>query len=135
VLQLRKTSMLRKGVSHECVVGAYTYKKNGQIVTDCMDQFASTEDPIGMPVFATNSNMNPSMSNPNKLRMFVTDFGKFSPNGKVKRISDNNELLLVSGAAPNKIRWILRNDGGGYLPGEMPPEEFSIPTDIILTKQ
>ena len=87
-----------------------------------------------MPVYATNAKINPTWVDPNKLWMFVTDFDKFSPNGNVKR-TGSNELLLVSGTSPNKIRWILKNDEGECEASELPPYEFSIPTDIILTKQ
>jgi len=132
VLKLRKTV----NRSRECVVGAYTYKKNEQIVLDCMDQFSSTQkSPISMPVYATNSSITQNLVNPNKLRMFIIDFGKFCPNGDTKRTS-SNELLLVSNAFPNKIRWILKNDREtSTVIEEIPPIEFSIPTDIILTKQ
>ena len=133
VLKLRKTSyVLHNNVSPECVVGAYTYKKNGQIVTDCMDKFSLNLNI--MPVFATNSSQSSSSVNPNRLYMYVTDYGKFCPNGDTKR-TRSNELLLESNASPNKIRWILKNDRGPVLADEAPPEEFSIPVDIILTKQ
>ena len=128
VLKLRKTVKY----SDYCVVGAYTYKKNGQIVTDCMDKFSLNLDK--MPVFATNSQIIPDQVDPNKLRMFVSDFGKFCPNGDVKETL-SNELLIISNATPNKIRWLLKNDRGPVLEDEAPPEEFSIPVDIILTRQ
>ena len=101
-----------------------------------MEQFSSTQTRhVSMPVFATNSHVNPSLVDPNKLRMSVIDFGKFLPNGKNKN-TGSNELLLVSNASPNKIRWILKNDRGGeLLEDEVPPDEFSIPTDIILIRQ
>jgi len=130
ILKLRKT--FSSFLSTECVVGAYTYKKNGQIVTDCMDKFSLNLNI--MPVFATNSYIDTVLVNPNRLYMFVTDYGKFCPNGDKKRTS-SNELLLVSSATPNKIRWILKNDEGEGLTDELPPEEFSIPEDMILTKQ
>jgi hypothetical protein len=89
-----------------------------------------------MPVYATNAFIDPSYVDPDRLRMNVVDYGKFSPNGMAKR-TGSNELLLVSDAVPHKIRWILRNDRGGGFESEdeIPPLEFSIPTDMILTRQ
>ena len=129
-LQLRKT--FNSYISCWSVVGAYTYKKNGQIITDCMNQYSLNLDV--MPVYATNSSQTPSLVNPNKLWMFVTDYGKFCPNGENKR-TYSNRLEIVSGGTPNKIRWVLENEEGDYLASEAPPNDFSIPTDIILTKQ
>ena len=135
VLKLRKTSFVDQNVTRECVVGAYTYKKNGLIVVDCMNQFSSTQtSPRNMPVYANNGSLYQDKVNPNELRMFVTDFGKFAPNGDTKR-TRINELLLVSNASPNKIRWILKDDGGAFEANELPPNGFSIPEDMILIKQ
>jgi len=133
VLKLRKTIEHRG--SRECLVGAYTYKKNGKIVTDCMEQFSKTQSVYTMPILASNSSKNPSDVNPNWLWMFVDDYGKFCPNGAVKSTTSNS-LEIVSSVSPQKIRWILKNDvGDEYLEDEAPPMEFSIPVDMILTKQ
>jgi len=135
ILRLRKTSrIIPLGTNAtEYVVGAYTYKKHGQIVTDCMNKFDQNLPVLDMPVCATNSSTDPSSIDPNKLRMYVSDFGKFAPNGDVKW-TGSNELSIVSSTTPNQIHWILRNDRGPVLEDEMPPFEFSIPTDMILTR-
>ena len=131
-LQLRKS--FNSVISCWCVVGAYTYKKNGTIITDCMNMYLLQIKENEMPVYATNSRNDPTWVNPNRLDMYVTDYGKFCPNGTNKR-SRSNTLELVSSGTPNKVRWILKNDEGDYIASEAPPNDFSIPTDIILTKQ
>ena len=138
ILKLRKISHLlmpSDPFPTEYVVGAYTFKRNGQIVTDCMDKFDSDVHPVR----ATNSTLRPSTVNPNRLRMSVSDYGKRAPNGSVKTTGDNNELLIVSATEPHQIRWILREDRGvrAIFEGEedgIHPLGFSIPTDIILTR-
>jgi len=136
ILKLRKTSHLltpSDAFATEYVVGAYTYKKSGQTIIDCMDKFDQNLHIHTMPIRATNSVINQSWVNPNRLRMSVFDYGKFAPNGDAKR-TGSNELLIVSSITPNQIRWILKNDRGPVLEEEAAPLEFSIPTDIILTR-
>ena len=147
ILKLRKTSILLTHftVETDLVVGAYTYKKNGQIVTDCMDKFDSDIHVFMMPIDATNASINPAWVDPNRLRMVVRDYGKRAPNGDVKTSRNENELSVVSASHPNQIRWILREDRGQrfYIfleEGEeeplcpIPPLGFSIPTDMVLTR-
>ena len=147
ILRLRKTSDHGSHTvnARELVVGTYTYKKNGQIITDCMDKFDSDIHILMMPIRATNSTPNPATLDSNRLRMSVRDYGKRAPNGDVKSSHDNNELLIVSTSSPNQIRWTLREDRGQrfYIFLEEGEEEplspvpsvgFSIPTDMILTR-
>ena len=138
VLKLRRTSIVVPYYNNsirECLVGAYTYKKNGKIVMDCMDKFSLNLDPVNdMPVYATNAGNDPTYLTPNTLWAFVTDFGKFNPKGEVKRTT-KNELWVVSDVSPNKLRWVLKNNDGETETHLLFPEDFSIPTDIILTKQ
>jgi hypothetical protein len=135
ILKLRKVSEVTQGYPHESIVGVYTYKINGYIVTNCMDKFDSTQiRPVSMPVYVTNASWFQHAPDPNKLRMFVTDFNKLAINGHHKRTL-SNELLLVSSGTPNQIHWILKNDSGEIFADEATPIEFSIPTDIILTRQ
>ncbi len=87
-----------------------------------------------MPVYATNSSRDKNNVNPNKLRMYVTDYGLYAPNGDAKW-TPHNELLVVSRDTPNQIRWILNDESNIEIPKEeTPPPGFSIPTDIILRK-
>jgi len=140
ILKLRKTSYLltHATVPTDYVVGAYTFKRNGQIVTDCMDKFDSDIHIFRMPVRATDFVRDPDLLKPNRLEMSVLDFGKFAPNGDVKR-AGFSELLIVSATEPHQIRWILREPRGPVFifEGEedgIHPLGFSIPTDIILTR-
>jgi len=134
-LQLRKA--FNSVTSSWCVVGAYTYKKNGTIVTDCMNKYLLPIKENEMPVYATNSSSNPNNVNPNRLGMFIVDYGRFSPNGTPKSTLDN-VLEIVSSTTPYKIRWKIQNSEGEqvyFSTTEIPPSDFSIPTDIVLTKQ
>jgi len=143
ILKLRKTSHLLRPLDPfptEYVVGAYTFKRNGQIVTDCMEKFDSDMHIFRMPVRATNSSRNPDWVDPNSLWMTVRDYGIRAPNGSVKTSGDDTELLIVSATEPHQIRWILREQRGPifiFEEGEedgIHPRGFSIPTDIILTR-
>ncbi|MCL2416457.1 MAG: hypothetical protein FWD02_00790 [Bacteroidales bacterium] len=143
-LRLRKTSyhLMPTHIINatDYVVGAYTFKRNGQIVTDCMDKFNSDRSALAMPVSATNATFSPCRVNPNRLGMRVRDYGKRAPNGSVKTSGDGSELLIVSATEPHQIRWILREERGPIFlfdgEGEdgIHPDGFSIPTDIILTR-
>ena len=127
-IQLRKTSRIHaEDGTIDCLVGAYTYKKNGQIIVDCINQYNSQIDPLDMPIYATNSTSEASYVKPDRLYMNVIDIGK-------NKTTYSNEILIISGTDPKKIRWILRNDEGEYETQDLPPTEFSIPTDIVLSK-
>lgn len=127
-IQLRKTSRVHvEDGTIDCLVGAYTYKKNGQIIVDCINQYNSQIDPLNMPIYATNRTFAASDVNPDRLYMYVIDVG-------MNKTTFSNDILIISGTDPKKIRWILRNDEGEYETQDLPPTEFSIPTDIVLTK-
>jgi len=44
----------------------------------------------------------------------------------------SGEILLIS---PTKIRWILKDDEGDYDEEDWVESGFSVPSDIILTKE
>jgi len=94
---------------------------------DCINQYNSQVDALHMPIYATNRTFAASDVNPDRLYMYVIDIGK-------NKTTFSNEILIISGTDPKKIRWILRNDEGEYETQDLPPTEFSIPTDIVLTK-
>ena len=126
-VKLRKTYRNDKyGINH-CLVGAYTYKKDGQIVSDCMVKFNDQVDALYMPIYATNSVLRQSLVNPNRLYMYLEDF-------VMRKTTFSNEIEIISSTNPKQIHWILRNDEGEYETKDLPPDEFSIPTDVILTK-
>lgn len=126
-VKLRKTSRIDKyGINH-CLVGAYTYKEDGQVRSDCMFRFNNQVDALYMPIYATNSALQQSDANPNRVYMFVEDV-------VMRKKTFSNEIEIISSTDPKKIHWILRNDEGEYETHELPPDEFSIPTDVVLTK-
>lgn len=126
-VKLRKTSRIDKyGINH-CLVGAYTYKIDGQIVSDCMVKFNDQVDALYMPIYATNSALQQSDANPNRVYIFVEDV-------VMRKKTFSNEIEIISSTDPKKIHWILRNDEGEFEAHELPPDEFSIPTDVVLTK-
>ena len=126
-VKLRKTYRNDKyGINH-CLVGAYTYKKDGQILSDCMAKFNDQVDALYMPIYATNSVLRQSLVNPNRLYMYLEDF-------VMRKTTFSNEIEIISSTNPKQIHWILRNDEGEYETKDLPPDEFSIPTDVILTK-
>lgn len=125
-VKLRKTYRNDKyGINH-CLVGAYTYKKDGQIVSDCMVKFNDQVDALYMPIYASNSVLHQGV-NPNRLYMYLRDF-------VMRKKTFSNEIEIISSTNPKQIHWILRNDEGEYETKDLPPDEFSIPTDVILTK-
>ena len=134
-LRLRKVCDTSNNVIYEAVAGAYTHFRLDRRGVNCMNEFFSTsKSPVSMPVYATNDASDRNAVNPNKLRMFVTDYGLYAPNGDAKRVY-NCELSIVSKDSPQQIRWILKDDLGGLmLTEEVPPPGFTLPTDIILTK-
>jgi hypothetical protein len=125
-VKLRKTYLYDKHGIEYCLVGAYTYKKDGQIVSDCMVKFNDQVDALYMPIYATNSVLHQGV-NPNRLYMYLEDF-------VMRKKTFSNEIEIISSTDPKKIHWILRNDEGEYETHELPPDEFSIPTDVVLTK-
>ncbi len=134
-LRLRRVCDTTNNVIYEAVAGAYTHRPLDRRGVNCMDQFFSTsKSPVSMPVYATNFASRRKHLDYSKLRMYVTDYGLYAPNGDPKRVRQN-ELLVVSRDTPNQIRWILNDDlGGETIAEETPPPGFTIPTDIILRK-
>ena len=112
-----------------CLVGAYTYILNGDIITDTMDEFGSDKHALKMPIMATNFVRNISLLNSQKLRLKFNDrkYNKYT-------LSSSLEIVSVS---PAKIHWVLTEDEGDivYLPGEtIKPNGFSVPLNMVLTK-
>lgn len=126
-VKLRKTIRYDSDGIDYCLVGAYTYKIDGQIVSDCMVKFNDQVDALYMPIYATNSVLRQSLVNPNRLYMYLRDF-------VMRKKTFSNEIEIISSTDPKKIHWILRNDEGEFEAHELPPDEFSIPTDVVLTK-
>ena len=112
-----------------CLVGAYTYMLNGDIITDTMDEFGSDKHALKMPLMATNFVRNISKLDSQKLRLTFKD-------RKYNKYTLSSSLEIVS-TSPAKIRWTLTEDEGEevYSPGEtIKPNGFSVPVNMVLTK-
>ena len=112
-----------------CLVGVYTYKVNGIIVTNTMDEFGSDIHALKMPVIATNFVRNISKLDSQKLWLTFND-RKYNKNTL-------SSSLEIASNSPAKIRWTLTEDEGEevYSPGEtIKPNGFSVPVNMILTK-
>lgn len=125
-VKLRKTYHYNEHGIKYCLVGAYTYKKDGQIVSDCMVKFNDQVDALYMPIYASNSVLHQGV-NPNRLYMYLRDF-------VMRKKTFSNEIEIISSTDPKQIHWILRNDEEEGEAKDLPPYEFSIPTDVVLTK-
>ena len=117
-----------------CIVCAYTYKKYGSVVTDCMNKFDAPLEPHAMPIYASNTSTHLNLNELGWLYMFFDDYGRFSPNGTMKR-THNNQLVVLSRYSPYQIQWTLEDQGGFFTADEMPPDDFSVPANVVLTKQ
>ena len=130
-IKLRKSVYTAYNTRKDCVVGAYTYKKNGVVILDNMDKFTNNRSPgNSVPIYASNAKANISDSNPNELYLSVRDYGLVSDG--VPKYGIGN-ITINSTGNPKKIRWVLEDPEGVYIKGDWLPG-FTIPTDIILTK-
>ena len=118
----------------DCVVGTYTYKKNGIVVLDNMNEFMIDRS-VGLPapIYASNTRILPSVSNPNKLSASIQDYGILWPNSSHPKSGDGT-ITIVSTGNPKKIQRQLKDPEGIRIVGHSAPMGFMIPTDIILTK-
>ena len=130
-IKLRKSIHTAYNAKKDCVVGAYTYKKNGVVILDNMNEFL-IDKAVGLPgpIYASNAKANISDSNPNELYLSVRDYGLVSDGVPKYGIGS---IIIVSTSNPKKIRWILEDPEGVYIQGHWLPG-FSIPTDAIFTK-
>ena len=108
-----------------CLVGVYTYKVNGAVVTDTMDEFVLNKYALKMPVIIREM----AISDSNKFRLMINDrkFNKFTVGSVIEIVS----------TSPAKIHWTLTEDEGEevYSPGEtIKPNGFSVPVNMVLTK-
>ena len=133
-IKLRKSIYTAYGISQDCVVGTYTYKKNGVVVMDNMNEFM-TDKSVGLPapIYASNTRAAPSTPNPNELDTSIQDYGILWPDSTLPK-SGLGTITIVSTSNPKKIQWQLKDREGVRIEGLHPPMGFSIPTDIILTK-
>ena len=116
------------GGTAECVVGTYTYKKNGVVILDNMEMFNGDELPGMMPIF-----IGKIWHNGPYAKFYVRDYGIITRN-KPKG-SGQSYLTIISSTTPKQIHWEVKGSGGVVLVGINDfPAGFSIPTDIILTQ-
>ena len=133
-IKLRKTVYTSSSlVRRDCIVGAYTYKKNGAVVLDNMNEFMIDRTEFPGPIYATNVRETAAAVNPNKLETTVQDYGILTPaSGRPK--SGRGTITIISTGNPKKIHWELKDTEGARIVGHSAPMGFSIPTDIVLTK-
>ncbi|MGL4667993.1 MAG: DUF6705 family protein [Saezia sp.] len=123
------TVVFKKGDYHclnvidTVVIGGFRYVKDGVLQSDCIQDIPSmvSNDVI---LWAMGHYLSGFPDRPVFLRVFFNDI----PYNK--KTSDGRLYLL----SENKIRWELRNNEGIYDAEDMPSEEFSLPTDLILTR-
>jgi len=133
-IKLRKSVYTAYDIRRDCVVGAYTYKKNGVVVLDNMNKYMndrSVGNPV--PIYASNARETAAESNPNMLRANIEDYGILWP-GSTSFKSGEGVITIVSTGNPKKIHWALKDSEGPRIVGHHPPLGFTIPTDMILTK-
>ena len=117
------------GEIYECMVGTYTYKKNGVVILDNMEMFNDKSvKALRMPIFITSGQDNGYTD----MLLQARDYGTIV-RGRPK--SSIGDFQLVSSGNPKQIRWIIGEKEGVRVVGiNDEPPGFSIPTDIILTK-
>lgn len=132
IMKLRKTQYeiphAFGGGMQDCLVGVYLHKKNGIILTDCMNKFLDNIKGNYFPIWITGDN--------NPLYLSIKDYDKKNGHGKVKIIGGSSRLSFYS-QSPKQLRMVLKDDGheGVYVDAnDMYPLGTSLPTDIILTK-
>lgn len=114
------------------LVGAYSYKKNGVIVIDCLYHYSQDyANKFHYPIYATNSSYALSNVNPNYLYMFFYDF-IYNYKSRCSALSIENHIYTGSG--PKKMEFFL-STGEGVYGDNFPPSNFSVPEYLILTKQ
>ena len=133
-IKLRKTAYTSPFmIKRDCIVGVYTYKKNGAVVLDNINEFMIDRSEFPGPIYATNARETAAAVNPNKLETTVEDYGILTPaSGQPKY--GRGSITIISMGTPKKIQWELKDTEGTYIVGYDPGTGFSIPTDIILTK-
>jgi hypothetical protein len=113
-----------------CLLGDYYYSKNNVV----LDSYSASAIPLvyndqsreQVIIYASNGKVESvNYARPNELYM------EFYDKQKKKKVY-SGEILLIS---PTKIRWILKDDEGDYDEEDWVESGFSVPSDIILTKE
>ena len=122
-----KRGLLRTSLfTGDCLIGDYFYQSKGVV----LDTYSPSKIPLErndsntstLVIYANNSNIDLENSNPNALHMLLRD----------KRFAKSSYSCKITLLSPTQIHWILENDEG---PVDMDYNlEFSIPTDLVLTK-
>jgi hypothetical protein len=113
---------------YDCVIGGYLYIKNGDTIGDYTKNIpvrvgSNTKD---ITILGTNSAYDSTHLNPNRIRLTFTD----RKIGKTTWGFPRNNFTLLS---PTEASFKVFNNEG--MDGEeTPPEEFSVPVDVIMKK-
>ena len=123
---IKKVPESTRFVIGESLIGDYFYQRDGVILDNYVEKKIPSEindaNNRQIIVYASNGVLNPNNINPNRLYMLFRD-------KRYNKVTGSGEIILLS---PTQIHWKLENDEG---PVDMDfIHEFSIPTDVILTK-
>jgi hypothetical protein len=122
-----------------CLIGGYFYQKNGVVAANYLDNIptvVTSESLKTIKITGSSNNFTGKVK-------FVTVLGiSFWDDGKERKHSGWGSKLEMVG--PNTARWVLTEDewvsaidgatGEYTFGGPPPPEGFSVPTNVILTK-
>ncbi|MDR0295239.1 MAG: hypothetical protein LBH91_03480 [Prevotellaceae bacterium] len=116
----------------ECLIGGYRYVKDGILMGDYTQEIPNqflkkdfSKNDSTITVMLSNARYRLDLVNPNILYVLFKDMG-------LGKIDSDCRVELLS---PIQIRWTLEAGEGVYATlEEMPPEGFSVPTDIIMNK-
>ena len=127
-IKLKKTIITTDNENFDCIIGTYSYTKNGTIIEDNMPQFSSITNPYKAPICAK------SYSNDfSSLFLYFVDY-------KFKKDTGSGKLsLILTRGGKYQLQWMLEEDEGAeiYLPDEeIPPyiPGWSVPENVVLVK-
>lgn len=128
-IKLKKHTNTISQKEYDCVIGTYSYTKNGVTIEDNMDQFNHLSRPYFSPIYAI------SYSNDffSWLYLCFTDYA-------FKKETHSGRLSLIRARGGQfQLKWILEEEEGSFIyfeDEEIPPyiPGFSVPEDVVLTK-
>ena len=122
-----KLKIVNNPSNEKRICGNYSYSKNNSIIENNIHQFDTLNDIYSFPIFLTPWPSYPST----KLNLCFFDrtyeYGSYHETSFVELIDEKNET---------KLRWFMEI-GGTYVyehDEEMPPNHFSVPSDVVFTK-
>lgn len=113
--------------TYTILVGAYSYKKDGIVVADYLDECSKNYSSwVGYPIAIWNME-----------ELHIKDYLLKDGYGALKCIAGSSRVVHVQ-SNPHKIKWILVDDAhsGDIIadPKLIEPQGISLPNEIVLTK-